>query len=84
MSSGAPLLATTGGAIPEVVGDEGAAHLVPPNDPGALAAAILDLLGDPEARRQLSERGRERVLRGYTWRATAEGSLSEYLEELGC
>jgi glycosyltransferase involved in cell wall biosynthesis len=86
MSSGAPLLATTGGAIPEVVGNEGAAHLVPPNDPGALAAAIVSLLGDAAARERLSRLGRERVLRGYTWRATAEGSVREYralLHDLG-
>ncbi len=79
MSSGAPLLATTGGAIPEVVGTDGrSAHLVPPNDPGALAAAILSLLGDPAERARLSEGGRRRVLDRYTWRRTAEGSLDEY------
>ena len=83
MSSGAPLLCTTGGAIPEVVGNEGAAHLVPPNDPGALASAIVSLLGDPAARERLSRLGRERVLRGYTWRATAEGSVREYRALLG-
>jgi glycosyltransferase involved in cell wall biosynthesis len=82
MASGAPLLATTGGALPEVVGDEGAARLVPPNDPGALSTAILELLADPEARRKLSENGRKRVLQRYTWRRTAEGSLEEYRELL--
>ena len=85
MSSGAPLLATTGGAIPEVVGTDGAsARLVPPNDPGALATAIVELLNDPAERARLSEGGRRRVLDRYTWRRTAEGSLAEYLEELGC
>jgi glycosyltransferase involved in cell wall biosynthesis len=85
MSSGAPLLATTGGAIPEVVGTDGAsARLVPPNDPGALASAIVELLGDPAERARLSEGGRRRVLDRYTWRRTAEGSLAEYREELGC
>ncbi|HUP87373.1 MAG TPA: glycosyltransferase family 4 protein [Acidimicrobiales bacterium] len=85
MSSGAPLLATTGGAIPEVVGTDGAsARLVPPNDPGALASAIVELLNDPAERERLSEGGRRRVLDRYTWRRTAEGSLAEYREELGC
>jgi glycosyltransferase involved in cell wall biosynthesis len=86
MSSGAPLLATTGGAIPEVVGRDGAAHLVPPNDPGALATAIVSLLNDPAERARLSAAGRARVLEGFTWRATAEGSVREYralLEDLG-
>jgi glycosyltransferase involved in cell wall biosynthesis len=78
MASGAPLLATTGGALPEVVGNEGAARLVPPNDPGALSTAILELLADPAARAKLSELGRKRVLDRYTWRRTAEGSVEEY------
>ena len=78
MASGAPLLATTGGALPEVVGNEGAARLVPPNDPGALSTAILELLADPAARAKLSELGRQRVLDRYTWRRTAEGSVEEY------
>ena len=85
MASGAPLLATTGGAIPEVVGTDGSsARLVPPNDPGALSAAILELLADSAERARLSEGGRRRVLDRYTWRRTAEGSLAEYREELGC
>src|SRR5579883_540870 len=46
MACGTPLLATTGGALPEVVGDGG--HLVPPNDPAALADALLLLLGNDE------------------------------------
>ncbi len=79
MASGAPLLATTGGAIPEVVGTDGtSARLVPPNDPGALATAIVELMGDPAARAALSEGGRRRVLDRYTWRKTAEGSLEQY------
>jgi glycosyltransferase involved in cell wall biosynthesis len=57
---------------------------VPPNDPGALATAIVELLNDPAERARLSEGGRRRVLDRYTWRRTAEGSLAEYRETLGC
>jgi len=79
MASGTPLLATTGGALPEVVGTDGdTARLVPPGDPGALATAIVDLLGDPEERARLAEGGRRRVLDRYTWRATAEGTVEQY------
>jgi glycosyltransferase involved in cell wall biosynthesis len=79
MASGAPLLATTGGAIPEVVGTDGdTGRLVPPNDPGALAHAIVELLGDPAERARLAEGGRRRVLDRYTWQRTAEGSVREY------
>jgi glycosyltransferase involved in cell wall biosynthesis len=85
MASGTPLLATTGGALPEVVGTDGTTgRLVPPDDPGALAAAILELLGDDELRSTMAEVGRQRVLDRFTWRATAEGTLAEYRKVLSC
>jgi glycosyltransferase involved in cell wall biosynthesis len=88
MASGAPLLATTGGALPEVIGTTGdTGRLVPPNDPGALAVAIVELLGDPAERARLARGGRARVLDRYTWRAMAEGTVAEYrklLADRGC
>jgi len=79
MASGAPLLATTGGALPEVVGTSGeTARLVPPDDPGALAGAIVELLEDPALRARMSEAGRLRVLDRFTWRATAEATVAAY------
>ncbi|MBO0893023.1 MAG: glycosyltransferase family 4 protein, partial [Acidimicrobiales bacterium] len=48
MACGVPLVATTGGALPEVVGESGRCGLlVPPDDPGALAEAIGRVLDDP-------------------------------------
>jgi glycosyltransferase involved in cell wall biosynthesis len=75
MACGVPLLATTGGALPEVAGD--AARLVPPNDPGALALELLDLLEDDDARRSLGLAGRRRVLERFTWRAAAEQTVEQ-------
>ncbi|MGC8471899.1 MAG: glycosyltransferase family 4 protein [Acidimicrobiales bacterium] len=87
MACGVPVVTTTGGALPEVVGRDGeTAVLVPPDDPGALAAAIGALLDDPAARARLGAAGRERVLRRFTWRVTAEGTAECYralLEERG-
>ena len=58
MATGVPLIATTGGAIPEVVGDDGTtAALVPPGDPGALAATLVDLLDDPGRRAAIGALG---------------------------
>lgn len=79
MSCGVPLVATTGGALPEVVGDDGqTALLVPPGDPGALAAAITTVLGSAEVRARLGEAGRRRVLGRFTWQATARSTAEEY------
>jgi glycosyltransferase involved in cell wall biosynthesis len=79
MACGVPVVATTGGALPEVVGRSGETGvLVAPGDPPALAAALSDLLDDPAARSRLGAAGRERVLRRYTWRVTAEGTEAGY------
>ena len=80
MACGVPLVATTGGALPEVVGgaDGGAALLVPPGDPGALAAALGRALDDAALRDRLGRGGRRRVLRRFTWRSTAEGTAAQY------
>ena len=68
MATGTPLVATTGGAIPEVAGPDGETCLaVPPGDAGALAAALGRLLGDPALRARLGAAGRERVLARFTW-----------------
>ncbi|WP_330340393.1 glycosyltransferase family 4 protein [Streptomyces sp. NBC_00557] len=83
MATGTPLLATTGGAIPEVAGRDGETCLaVPPGDAGALAAGLGRLLGDPELRVRLGRAGRERVLRHFTWARAAEGTVAQYREAI--
>jgi len=79
MACGAPLVATTGGALPEVVGTDGvSALLVPPGDPGALAHALGRLMDDPELCARIGEAGRRRVLDRFTWRVTARRTAEEY------
>lgn len=48
MSAGVPVVATAVGGIPDAVEDGVSGILVPPEDPARLAAAVLDLLGDPD------------------------------------
>jgi len=79
MSCGVAVVATTGGALPEVVGNDGETGLlVPPDDPGALAGAIGRLLDDPALRARLGAAGRERVVRRFTWQVTAAGTAACY------
>jgi glycosyltransferase involved in cell wall biosynthesis len=83
MACGVPLAATTGGAIPEVVGTDGETGLlVPPRDPSALATAILRYLDDPELRRRIGAAGRRRVLERFTWEVTARRTAEHYYLEL--
>jgi glycosyltransferase involved in cell wall biosynthesis len=83
MATGTPLLATTGGAIPEVAGRDGETCLaVPPGDAGALASGLSRLLGDPGLRVRLGHAGRERVLRNFTWARAAEGTVARYREAI--
>ncbi len=76
MACGVPVVSTTGGALPEVVGDAGV--LVPPGDAPALAKAVADLLGSPEMRRDLGRAGYERVIGNFTWQRCAEKTVEVY------
>lgn len=81
MAAGTPLVATTGGAIPEVAGPDGETCLsVPPGDAGALAGALTRLLGDADLRARLGAAGRDRVLKHFTWARAAEGTAAHYRE----
>ncbi|MFO7840007.1 MAG: glycosyltransferase family 4 protein [Desulfosalsimonadaceae bacterium] len=76
MACGVPVISTTGGALPEVVGDAGV--LVPPADSRAIAKALASVLDNPEYARRLSEAGYLRVHRHLTWKAAAENTVAAY------
>lgn len=80
MSCATPLVATTAGALPEVVGD--AALSVPPGDSEALAVAIARVLDDAELAARLGAAGRERVIQRFTWRAVAAQTARWYTDYL--
>jgi len=81
MACGLPVIASGGGALPEVIGTDGhAGHVVPTRDPEALAAAIVETLSNPERAARMGAAARERVAKLFQWdRAAAE--LVEVFEE---
>ena len=78
MSCGRATVSTDVGGVREAVGDTGL--VVPPRDPAAMAAAALELLGDPVRRRAMGEAARLRVIEQFTLRRTIDTFRSVYLE----
>lgn len=72
MGVGRAVVATRVGGVPDLVEHEGNGLLVPPEDAGALASALAQLLAEPSTRDRMGARGRELLAaRGLTWEATA-------------
>ncbi len=80
MCCSTPVISTTAGALPEIVGDAGI--LVPPADTRALAEAIAGLLDNPDRRRQLGEKGQRRIINMFDWRNTAKNTVEVYREAI--
>jgi glycosyltransferase involved in cell wall biosynthesis len=73
-----PVVATAVGGIPEVIRDNVHGRLVPAEDPGALANAMLELLDNPQERDRLARNLRDRVGAEFTWKRASD----EYLQLL--
>ncbi len=80
MACGVPVVSTTGGALPEVVGDAGI--LVPPGDHLALVKGITTLLDNPDLAKKLGQAGYTRVMEQFSWKHAAEKTVSVYQEVL--
>ena len=72
MAMGKPVIATAVGGIPEIVTSGVNGLLIPPEDPAALAKALVQVLGDPGSARRLGEEGRRLVEKEYTVEKMAE------------
>ncbi|MBW1887334.1 MAG: glycosyltransferase family 4 protein, partial [Deltaproteobacteria bacterium] len=80
MACALPIISTTGGALPEVLGDAGI--LVPPGNSEALAKAITELLDNPERSKRLGQEGYQRVHNLFTWKRAAEKTVEAYREAI--
>jgi len=82
LAFGKPLVLSAVGGFPEVAG-QGAARLVPPEDPGALAATLGELVGDGGARSELGRAAAAAAAGSYSWDEAARQTLALYRELLG-
>jgi glycosyltransferase involved in cell wall biosynthesis len=84
MACGTPLVGTTGGAVPEVIGKDGdTAMVVPPGDSEALAAKIRWGLEQDDLRGTIGARGRQRIIDRWSWKHTALKTVEQYRIRLG-
>jgi starch synthase len=81
-AAGVAVVATRVGGIPEVVEDGVTGRLVPARDAQAMAAALIELLTDPEKARAMGARGSERAGEFHIDR-TVDRTLEEYLAVTG-
>jgi len=83
MSTGICLVATTGGALPEVTGTDGETVLsCVAGDADALAATIRRGLDDKHLREKVGLAGRARVAERWSWRHCAQLTVDQYREVL--
>lgn len=80
MACGTPVIVSTAGALPEVVGK--AAMLANPDEPSEWAVAMELIITDAGLRERLIRLGRERA-RQFTWKSAARATLEVYREISG-
>jgi alpha-maltose-1-phosphate synthase len=68
------------GGIPEVVADGETGLLVPPGEPGPLAAALNALIQDPDRAAAMGQAGRKRAVAEFGWPAIAAQTAALYAE----
>jgi glycosyltransferase involved in cell wall biosynthesis len=80
MACGVPVIGSSSGAIPDVIGDAGL--IVPEGDVRALADGLRRLMHDPDLRRRMGGQGRQRVLARYTQAQVAAQTVAVYRQML--
>ena len=80
MACRVPVVGSSSGAIPEVVGDAGL--IFPEGDAAALAGCLRQLQSSPQLRQDLADRGQARVQRLYTQSVIAQATVAVYRQVL--
>ena len=82
LACGTPVVATTAGALREIVEDGVSGWSVPPGEVKPLADAIRGMLKDPARCRVMGEAGARRMRERFSWRRTAEETIALYEQVL--
>jgi glycosyltransferase involved in cell wall biosynthesis len=69
MAAGLPVVATRVGGLPQVISQGETGFLVPPGDPAALAAALVNVLARQDRGAALGQAGRQRVEQEFSFAA---------------
>jgi D-inositol-3-phosphate glycosyltransferase len=78
MACGTPVIGANVGGIKYSVAEGQTGFLVPPNEPGALAARIGHLYNDASLKARMSKNALARVNRHFTWQCVAESIMDLY------
>lgn len=77
-----PVIASNVGGVPEVILDKKTGLLIPPQDPSAIAEAVIYLIENPDLRQKLGEFGRNFVMKNYDWHENAKRMENLYQKVL--
>ena len=78
MAASLPVIATTVGGNAEAVQEGVTGLLVPPDDSGALAAAMTQLVSHPDQARKMGAAGKERVMEEFTTQVMMDRTVATY------
>jgi glycosyltransferase involved in cell wall biosynthesis len=78
MNYARPVIGCRSGGPKDIIADGETGLLVPPQDPSALAEAIVRLVSSPDQRREMGLAGRQRLLERYSHIAMAERFVEVY------
>ncbi len=80
MASGVPVVSSTGGSLPEVVGTAG--YLLPPDDTRNFGAALITVVVEPQVHDDLRARGLAQAQK-FSWEKTARETAQAYADAAG-
>ena len=80
MASGTTVIASDVGGVSDILEDHVNGLMVQQKNPSAIAEKVLYLAKDPSLRKNLSDRGLQKIKDRFTWESVAKKFLATYRE----